>query len=429
VQERWQVVDGGVVRHRQAETDRERGQLRHEATLLTLARHPGVVEIVATDDNGDQLATRAAATTTLDGSWPPRPQGVDRADVRLPGSPAWLAALAAASQTVADLHALGLVHDDLTPRVIWVDDRGQVIFDGSAHAGLAGQQLEGRPRLRPSVDVEALARAAWSGDDPERGRPSRRGGPGPGLAAVLEAGRSGTWPPARRLAQALEAEAARPEGNGRRRRASRSAPTRRVMGLPRTAAPARTAPRRESTPPPGTTPAARTSLVGDPTTTDADPFARLRPPDLVPTRRRPPVLAAVTAVIGAVALAWGVLALVGHGSRPDLRPIVHPTARPVTAPQVVVDGTTYRIGRPGDEVQVGRWSCGPARAVVLRPSTGQVFAFSGWARAGDDLVAQPVGRVAAGSRLVTTHAGAGCDQLGARGPDGTTTRLDPEVTR
>ncbi len=82
MRESWQTTDGTTVRNRQADTDAERAQLRREATMLGLARHPAVAEVVSADDDGGQLTTRTRAGVTLDGG----PQ---------PGTRGWLKALRA----------------------------------------------------------------------------------------------------------------------------------------------------------------------------------------------------------------------------------------------------------------------------------------------------------------------------------------------
>jgi hypothetical protein len=43
-------------------------------------------------------------------------------------------------------------------------------------------------------------------------------------------------------------------------------------------------------------------------------------------------------------------------------------------------GVRWALGRTGDQVATGDWSCRGSRTVVLlRPSTGEVFRFDGWA--------------------------------------------------
>ncbi len=425
------TVDGGVERRRVADTDADRAQLRHEATLLGLACHPAVVEVRAASAEGEQLTTRARATLTLDQlEDQPAGQRPDR-----------LAVLASAAQAVADLHALGLVHGGLRASCLWVDPRGTAILDGFDRAGLAGSHRGDGSRVRPTDDVAALAgliepvgtevtgvpRPIPSGPtDPGRTGGGRRGRRaratvtadvprlGPELAAVLRAGQGGSWPPARRLAAALEAEA-----------------TRRAGAIP----PARAANLTPTTNPGPTTDAAPTTLPTRPLernghTSPTEPTDPVRPAVARPTLRPGPsagrrvrrgLLIATVGVVGLLALAWGATSLLGRPARPSLA-----ADRP---PEVQVAGATYQIGLPGDQVRVGRWACHPPRAVVLRPSTGEVFAFPGWARPGHDLDGRLVARVPPRSRLVTSRSSDGCDRLGAVGEGGGATDLDAAVTR
>ena len=52
-----------------------------------------------------------------------------------------------------------------------------------------------------------------------------------------------------------------------------------------------------------------------------------------------------------------------------------------------------RLGAAGDQVAVGRWTCGAAAVALLRPATGEVFRFDGWATAGRAVPAVALGRV------------------------------------
>jgi serine/threonine protein kinase len=64
----------------------------------------------------------------------------------------------------------------------------------------------------------------------------------------------------------------------------------------------------------------------------------------------------------------------------------------------------YRVGVPGDRVVVGRWRCsGVARPAVLRPSTGDVWAFDGRPRL--------VATVPGATTLRVVAAAPGCDRL------------------
>jgi hypothetical protein len=76
-------------------------------------------------------------------------------------------------------------------------------------------------------------------------------------------------------------------------------------------------------------------------------------------------------------------------------------------------GALWSVGRADDVVAVGDWSCSGVRTLaVLRPGTGEVFAFSGWASAGHDLQAPRVGQVAGGSGLRAADLdGDGCNEL------------------
>jgi hypothetical protein len=60
----------------------------------------------------------------------------------------------------------------------------------------------------------------------------------------------------------------------------------------------------------------------------------------------------------------------------------------------------WSVGQPGDVAVTGDWACaGVATLAVLRPSTGQVFVFDGWATLGHDLSAPQALRVEGGFAL------------------------------
>ena len=83
-----------------------------------------------------------------------------------------------------------------------------------------------------------------------------------------------------------------------------------------------------------------------------------------------------------------------------------------------VDDLRYAVGEPGDAVVAGDWACtGERTAALLRPATGEVFAFDGWASEGADVTARPVGVVegASGLRVADTD-GDGCDDLEVERP-------------
>ena len=71
------------------------------------------------------------------------------------------------------------------------------------------------------------------------------------------------------------------------------------------------------------------------------------------------------------------------------------------------------VGAPGDLLALGDWDCSGARSLaVLRPSTGEVFVFDGWAAEGDDRVAPLLGRVDGASTIRAADLDAdGCNEI------------------
>ncbi|HVM06778.1 MAG TPA: hypothetical protein VM242_16615, partial [Acidimicrobiales bacterium] len=76
-------------------------------------------------------------------------------------------------------------------------------------------------------------------------------------------------------------------------------------------------------------------------------------------------------------------------------------------------GVRYSVGDPGDAVVAGDWACtGEPTVALLRPASGEVFAFDAWARPGADVTARPLGVVEGATALRVTDAdGDGCDDL------------------
>jgi len=71
-----------------------------------------------------------------------------------------------------------------------------------------------------------------------------------------------------------------------------------------------------------------------------------------------------------------------------------------------------RVGGPDDQIALGRWTCGPVTVALLRPTTGEVFRFDGWATQGNPMPAVVLGRVAgaAGVRAAARDNGR-CDDI------------------
>ena len=71
-----------------------------------------------------------------------------------------------------------------------------------------------------------------------------------------------------------------------------------------------------------------------------------------------------------------------------------------------------QVGASGDEIALGRFSCAAVTLALLRPSTGELFRFDGWATAGRPVSATAIGRV---EGAVGVHAsareGRRCDDL------------------
>jgi hypothetical protein len=71
-----------------------------------------------------------------------------------------------------------------------------------------------------------------------------------------------------------------------------------------------------------------------------------------------------------------------------------------------------RVGAPGDQVAVGRWTCGAATVALLRPATGEVFRFDGWASPANAVSAVALGRVQGAVGVHAAPRGDGrCDDV------------------
>lgn len=159
---------------KRAETTDERDRLRHEARVLEVARHPGVVELLAVE--GDALRLRL-----VDGR--PFTDLVDPSDDELTRI-----ALAAAT-TLADLHDLGVAHRGLSAEHLLIDRGGQPVLCSFGRA-----QVGEVERDAAMADVRGLAGVVAADRV---------------MAAAAQAGR---WPsPARGFAIRLAATRAQPQ--------------------------------------------------------------------------------------------------------------------------------------------------------------------------------------------------------------------------
>lgn len=359
-----------------------------EAATLAAARHPGVVELVDVVDG-------ALRTVRVDGR--------SLADLP-PLVPDEVAGVAAAvATTLADLHERGVAHGGVEPSHVLVATDGRILLCSL-----------GRP-ADPRDDVAALGRL---------------------VAALLEA------PPPGRRAPA----------SGRRRPARRDRRPARLGSLlappagPELAALAA----RAADPDPSRRPSARqvAAFVHQrvptarlPVVPPGGPALELPPGPPTPRRgRRSAVLAVAVAATGLLAGALLLLPAGEPGPSPAAAP---PRPRPApapttTAPEPVAervwprlpldvadgvltfDGVRYSVGDPGDALVAGDWACsGEPTVALLRPASGEVFAFDAWSRPGADVTARPLGVVEGATSLRVTDAdGDGCDDLEVERIDG-----------
>lgn len=180
---------------------------------------------------------------------------------------------------------------------------------------------------------------------------------------------------------------------------------------------------------------------------------RIASPGRRPARTRQPVLAVSALTCVCVAAAVAATALLGGGARAVAtpgQPVV--TSAPcgswpvpgtdvdgdgcgdlvrIDANRLVIDDRTYRVGVDGDRVAVADWDCdGLSTALLLRPSTGELYDFPIWATDGGPtdghLIATVPGAVdvsATPRRIPGTPDSVSCDRVEVALPDGT--EVDP----
>jgi hypothetical protein len=399
-----------------ADEERARVLLR-EAEVLEAARHPGVVELVGVDDH----AGRPALVTTL----------VDGAD--LASRPAMAVAqasavLAGVASTLADLHDVGVVHGAVAPEHVLVTVDGRPVLCGLGHGGRAGHPpvaaaplpegfadpaRSATEPLSPATDVFGVgALVQWAIQRDPTVKPGRALLKLRAIAARATAADPLRRPTARDLASDLAAEV--PAGRSRARPPwARAAP--RSGGSRARAAPQSGGSRARAAPQSG----GRRARRGERS-----------------VRRAALVAAGAVLATGALVAAVQFLAPNRQAASPRLVPPATPATLEAAEPEPqpgpppaasaprpdcprpagllsadvdsdgcadnlryadgVLEGGEARwaVGRAGDQVATGDWRCtGAATLVLLRPSSGEVFLFDGWAPPGRDLVAGVIGRV------------------------------------
>lgn len=410
--------DGRAVARKRSRSTADAVRLANEADMLDRARHPGVVELlrVTTDDDGMiEIVTAFAGPHSLDTCGP------------LPLAQA-AALVAALAETVADLHQIGLVHGRIEPSHVVLGAGGQPLLCGLAGAGHTATVAPSSPQPPPdycdpaapigsplsaSSDVFAigalLRTLVLDSDGDAEPIPDRRWS----LARLR-----GPWSGYQRRALLNLSDQATDDEPLRR------PPARRLAAAIRDTMPAaRLVPRSH----PGPT----VHAAG----VDADdPFASLRP-GLAADEPRPASGRVLTLLAGGVGLSlffFGASSLRGGGGGPT--PTLEPVAVSTTAPSARATSTTaeaassappeepdrivaigdarYEVGIPGDIVTLGDWNCdGEATPAVLRPSTGEVFVFDGWASADADVEVRALETVPGAVALADDVGGDGCPVL------------------
>jgi eukaryotic-like serine/threonine-protein kinase len=409
-------------------------RLRLEAERLERAAHPGLVLVVGSapgtgvdtaqdnDEQSAELRTRFAGDPIS----------------RWTGSVASVAGLGAAvAATLADLHDIGVVHGRIDPSHVLIGDDGRPRLCGLSHPGGA----------EPHDDVAALARVL-----------------GDVLGRAAEQ-RSRPWAARSRTAhrRALEQVLARALDPVPSRRPNARLLARSIL----TAVPVADLPA-SGPPAPGRGPAyvppdeelldlvftheltddeRWAQAFGDdppPAAGDADPGPSRTPHHRSGTRvamgSGAIAVAAVAATAAIAAIAASVLFTAGWRSPGSAAPpdTVQPTtpasrgeecpAAPAPAADVDGDGCTealavgdgtisagpvrWTLGQPGDLIAIGDWACdGRPAPALLRPATGDVFVFPGWAPEGEPVTVEARDRLPGAVAIRGEPVDGGCDEL------------------
>ncbi|HLM62840.1 MAG TPA: hypothetical protein VK306_00955 [Acidimicrobiales bacterium] len=89
-----------------------------------------------------------------------------------------------------------------------------------------------------------------------------------------------------------------------------------------------------------------------------------------------------------------------------------PDAVTIDGREVAAAGAHWTLGQPGDLAAVGDWDCdGDSSPALLRPASGAVFVFPGWAPADRPVTVEPAGAVPGGTALRARPTAGGCHEL------------------
>ncbi len=412
-------------------------RLRLEAERLERAGHPGLVAVVGAATGGvDEARADFGAEDGTEDSVEGRASVEIR--TRFAGDPVthWSGSVgavaglgAAVAATLADLHDIGVVHGRLDATHILVGDDGRPRLCGLSHPGGAA----------PHDDVAALGLVL--GEVLERATTGPRSWPWRGRTSAAH----------RRALEQVLAWASDPVPSRR--------PNARLLASSILSAVPGAELLAPGPPFPGSEPAyvppdeELLDLVFTHELTDDERWAQAfgdDPPEPagVAAPEPPPVqdggssrarVAAGSGAVAVAAIAAGVIFVGGWGSRgsaapPDAVGASSPAAQagcPVAAaPAADVDGdgcpealvveggsvragaARWTLGQPGDLIAVGDWACdGRAAPALLRPATGDVFVFPGWAAEGEPVTVEARDRLPGAVAIRGEPAADGCDDL------------------
>ena len=375
-------------------------RIAHEASMLELARHPGVVDLDrGTSDGHGELRTVFAGPRTLASE----ELTLDTRSI----------VIAAAAETLADLHALGIVHGRIDESHIVLGDRRRPVLCGFGAAGLAGDTGPDGTRLRPANDVAALGALL-----------------GRALAADTDHSRGGAR--GRRANQL--AELRHLVGDATNHEASRRPTARRFAATLDQLTTLEPSPSRTARNTPNRPPASGRTTA----------WARVRAGVSVMIRARPSGRTLiVAAVLGGILVILGLTEVgtrhapagprstIGSADRADRADRADAAADDLVGPrpggEVDIGTHRYAIGQADDAIFVARWGCADHPAVVVVRPSGAVFRFDGWAIPGRDLDGIAIGSLTSPADVRVDRDANGCAVLTAPGPDHSTT-LDPEAS-
>ena len=420
------AVEAGdrLVARKRSRNDADALRLLHEAEVLALARHPGVVELVGCvrDGEGVVLTTEFVGTHSLDTLGPVT---VERA----------AGLIAALAETIADLHDVGVVHGRVDPSHVLIGIDGRPILCGFAGGGRVGSTPPPSPPLTGFSDPAASNEAPLS---------TQRDVHGLGCllrSLILDDGPDVEPIPERRFAL----DRFRAPWSGFRRRALLTLADRATDDVPSRRPPARRLAHDllETIPGAALVGASDTNqrhvashrglvaklLVGgavavtffsliargeNHTSTSASAVASTTAPAMTARRADTTTTAAMTTASSRCHA--GTLPITDDLDGDGCGDEVHVEDGRV----VVVGSQRFLAGEAGDRVAVGDWDCdGTASVAVLRPASGAIFVFDRWATATADVSVPPVSTVADAVDLESRDRGNGCTGLVAVRRDGT----------